>query len=116
MMNNVHFYWFVPKSFLTPLAPLYWCFLTTVAAEYRCKYEILDGLLSSYGGAANVQRQLLKQPEAATATKKDGGDVGGGGGQVGRQQTKKDHIPQYALEIFEEGRGKEGTTALEEAE
>ena len=78
-----------------------------IAAEYRCKYDILEGLLSSYSGAALLKRQLLQQPEAAS--KKDSGE---GGGEQGR--TKKDtRAPQYALEIFEEGRGKDGASLVE---
>ncbi|KAL7539747.1 hypothetical protein ACHAXR_009569, partial [Thalassiosira sp. AJA248-18] len=56
-----------------------------IAAEYHCKYNILEGLLSSYNEAARVQRQLLQSD-----TKSEG-------------RQKKD--AQYALEIFEEGRG-----------
>lgn len=61
-------------------------FTFVVAAEYRCKYNILEGLLSSYSEAARTQRQLL-QPE----TKMDG----------------KKRDAQYALQIFEAGRGAE---------
>ncbi len=73
-----------------------------VASEYRCKYDIFEGLLTSYSEGANIKRQL------DSATKGE------------EKQGKKD--AKYALEIFEEGResdvkSKVGTqTALGEAE
>lgn len=73
-----------------------------VASEYRCKYIIFEGLLTSYSEGANIKRQL-------DSTSK-------GEGKQGKNDAK------YALEIFEEGRGsgmksKVGTqTALGEAE
>jgi hypothetical protein len=76
-----------------------------VASEYRCKYNIFEGLLTSYSEGANIKRQLV-QPDSATK----------GQGKQGKKNAK------YALEIFEEGRGsdmksKVGTqTALGEAE
>ena len=66
-----------------------------VAAEYRCKYNILEGLLSSYSEAARTQRQLLQPQPDSTKSSESGGSR--------QQQPKKD--AHYALEIFEEGRG-----------
>ena len=62
--------------------------LSLVAAQYRCKYNIFEGLLSSYSEAARTRRQLM-QPETK--------------GSDGKQKKNA----QYALEIFEEGRKKE---------
>ncbi len=65
-----------------------------VAAEYRCSYPILEGLLESHGEAARTQRQiLLPPPDAARPAEATGG----------RAQPKEG--PKYALEMFEEGRG-----------
>jgi len=57
-----------------------------IAAEYRCKYNIFEGLLSSYSEAAHTRRQLMQQPD----TKSEG---------------RQKKYAQYALEMFEEGRG-----------
>ena len=56
----------------------------TVAAEYRCKYDIFEGLLSAYSLAAHTQRHIFN------TDKNDG-----------QQQTKD---VRYALQIYEQGR------------
>lgn len=71
--------------------------LYAVAAEYRCSYKILEGLLTSYSDAARTQRQLLPQPL-------DGASSKNSVGSASRHQSKKG-APKFALEIFEEGRG-----------
>ena len=80
------------------------CFLipslcsSVVAAEYRCSYKILQGLLSSNSEATCIQRQLpLLRPEASKGN--NAPDCDGDGPQ---QPQKKE--ASYALQIFEEGR------------
>lgn len=62
-----------------------------IAAAYNCSFDILQHLLSSYGDAASIRRQLPK-----ARTKND----------------EKQHTstPEFALAILEEARGKSKTT------
>jgi hypothetical protein len=60
-----------------------------VAAEYRCKNSIFEGLLTSYSEGAKVKRQLVHSDSTIQGE--------------GRQRKQQD--ARYALEIFEAGRG-----------
>eukprot|EP00986_Skeletonema_menzelii_P013645 scaffold8097_cov148-Skeletonema_menzelii.AAC.16 len=57
-----------------------------IAAAYNCSFDILQNLLSSYGEAASIRRQILK-----SGTK---------------NQEKHKSSPEFALAILEEMRGK----------
>jgi hypothetical protein len=60
-----------------------------VASEYRCKYDILECLLTSYSEGANVKRLLVQSDSTIQ----------------GERKQKKQKDARFALEIFEEGRG-----------
>jgi len=85
-----------------------------IAAEYRCKYSILEGLVSSYSEATHIKRQLLQQPQHPPDTSpKSGSDAKNAKQKQQQQQQQQQSTPttkkeaHYALEIFEEGRGAE---------
>ncbi|KAL9188156.1 hypothetical protein ACHAXT_006534 [Thalassiosira profunda] len=70
-----------------------------IAAEYRCQFNIMEGLLSSYSEAAQVQRQTIPLIDASKA-------------ETGRKKNQA----MYALEIFEEGRVKISLSSVEKTD
>lgn len=72
------------------------CVFLLVAVDYDSKYDILKGLLGSYGEAAHIRRQLVAKTETSNIHMK--------------RQTQP---AEYALAIFEEGRGAKVTLDTE---
>jgi len=58
-----------------------------IACQFRCKYDIIEGLLSAYGEAARIRRHSVRNIEKSPR---------------GPRHKKP---AEYALAIFEEGRG-----------